>query len=91
LPLWDPSSDGRVGTAVLPRATRFALDGRAAQRMAGEETIDIATAHVMMALVLERQHRRNDRMLERLSWSFTIASAMLVLQIALWGLALAVR
>ena len=73
---------------LLPHATTFAPDVRDLERLTGGS--DLATTHVNVAITLQNVHQRNEVALERMIWTFSGATAMLVLQVALWCCALVV-
>ncbi|HEY4096305.1 MAG TPA: hypothetical protein VGM33_12365 [Baekduia sp.] len=73
---------------LLPRPTMFTLDVADIRRRAS--AADIAATHAMAASTLEKLHRRNEVALERMVWTFSCATAMLVLQVVLWSCALLV-
>jgi hypothetical protein len=73
---------------LLPRSTAFAPGVRELQRLA--RTSDLAATHINVAITLQNVHQRNEVALERMIWIFSGATAMLVLQVALWCCALVV-
>jgi hypothetical protein len=73
---------------LLPRTARFAPDVGDLRRLTGESSL--ATIHINFAVTLQNVHHRNEVALERMIWTFSAATAMLVLQVALWCCALVV-
>jgi hypothetical protein len=75
---------------LLPRRVGFALRVAQIHRLAGQGLADLEALHAKAASMLVTLSRRNEPTLERMYWVFSFGTALLVLQVLLWGWALAV-